>query len=241
MRVLPIQENLQGYYACCGKTICCGCDHQHRIKSRERAAKKGQKTVSRTCAFCREPMPKSNEEANARMSKRAELNDRTAVRWLAQSHGYGESGLPLDHAKCIELMRQSADLGCPSAHYYLGSYHRYGRMGLEQNNGKSLLYFEKAAEGGHVQARHDLGCTVGINGDDIASMRHWRLSASLGSKKSMDSLICCFEDGDLHHGDLAESLRAYYRSITEMKSEDRDQYIAYLKMTGKYNAELYAN
>jgi len=37
----------------------------------------------------------------------------------------------------------------------------------------------------------------------------------------------------LHHGDLAETLLAFYRSRAEMKSEDRDQYISYLKMSGQ--------
>ena len=37
----------------------------------------------------------------------------------------------------------------------------------------------------------------------------------------------------LHHGDLAETLLAFYRSRAEMKSEDRDQYISYFKMSGQ--------
>ena len=40
-----------------------------------------------------------------------------------------------------------------------------------------------------------------------------------------------------HHGDLAETLQAMYRARAEMKSEDRDQYIEYLKRTGEYEAE----
>ena len=71
-------------------------------------------------------------------------------------------------------------------------------------------------------------------GDGVAAMRHWRLSASGGSKASMGALIGCFEHGLLQHKDLAETLQVFYRARAEMKSEDRDQYISYLKETGEY-------
>ena len=53
----------------------------------------------------------------------------------------------------------------------------------------------------------------------------------------MEGLIASFEAGLLHHNDLAEALRAMYLARSEMRSEDRDKYIEYLKRTGKYNAE----
>ena len=53
----------------------------------------------------------------------------------------------------------------------------------------------------------------------------------------MDSLIARFELGFLHHGDLAETLQAMYRSRAELKSESRDQYIKYLKLAGEYDVE----
>ena len=53
----------------------------------------------------------------------------------------------------------------------------------------------------------------------------------------MENLIQCFEEGALHHGDLADTLQAMYRARDELKSKDRDQYIAYLKTTGEYHEE----
>ena len=53
----------------------------------------------------------------------------------------------------------------------------------------------------------------------------------------MENLIACFEDGMLHHGDLAETMRVFYRSRAEMKSEDRDEWMKYFKFAGKYNEE----
>jgi len=53
----------------------------------------------------------------------------------------------------------------------------------------------------------------------------------------MESLIEWFEYRLLRHCDLAETLRAFHIARSEMKSEDRDEYIKYLKSTGKYEAD----
>ena len=152
-------------------------------------------------------------------------------------YGNGQYGLAVDRAKCIDLLREAADLGCSAAQYQLGQFHHDGKMGLKRNKKKALKYWEKAAEGGKVDARHSLGVVEGKKGNDVAAIRHLRLSASGGFRRSMESLISAFEHGVLHHSDLSESLRRYYRSRTEMKSEGRDQHIAYLKRAGEYKAE----
>ena len=54
----------------------------------------------------------------------------------------------------------------------------------------------------------------------------------------MDALFFYgFEKGFLQHRDLADALQAMYLARHELKSVDRDRYIAYLKITGKYKAE----
>ena len=227
MHALPIHANLQTYYPCCGKLICCGCDHQHSMKSGK----------GRTCAFCREPLPKSNEAILAQIRKRVELKDPVALVNMAMKYGSGRNGLPVDQAKCVELLRESADLGFPGAQYNLGTFYHQGKMGLEQNEEEARKYYKEAAEGGHMLSLHNLGCAKAGNGDPVAAMRHWRLSASGGHKTSMGALIVCFEYGLLHHADLTETLQALYLSRFEMKSEGRDQHIAYLKMIGEYHAE----
>ena len=238
MQVLPIPARLQTYFPCCGKTICCGCDHQHLMKIKERA-KREQKRQQVTCPFCRTSVPRSDEDYLVNLRKRVELNDPDALCLMALHYGYGHYGLPVDQTKCIELLREAADgLGDPEAQYQLGDFHCFGKMGLEQNEEESLRYTKKAAECGHLLARHNLGCTENENGDIVAAMPHWRLSASGGNKKSMGALIGRFENGLLHHGDLAETLQAMYAARAEMRSKDRDQYLAYLKQTGEYQEEL---
>ena len=227
MQVLPIHESLHTYFPCCGKIICCGCDFQHKIKSGK----------GRTCAFCREPLPKSDDENLARLSKRVELKDPVALCNMALVHGFGYLGRPVDHAKCLEHLRESADLCHSTALNTLGNFYNDGDIGLEQNDGEALKFWEKAAKSAHLVAQHNIGFRDVRNGDNIAAIRHWRLSASGGLRMSMENLIAGFENGFLRHGDLAETLQAMYRSKTEMKSDHRDKYIQHLKTTGKYKKE----
>ena len=228
MQVLPIHEPLQGYSACCGKTICCGCNLQHRKQNKER----------RQCAFCREPIPQSDQEYLARLRKRIERKDPQALHNMAMHYGAGRLGMPAEQGKCIELLREAAGLGYPPAQFTLGNFHDDGEMGLEENKEEALKYFKEAAEGGHIRAQNNLACTEAASGDLAAAMHHWRLSASGGFRPSMEGLIQAFFGGGvLHHGDLAETLQSFYHSRAEMKSEDRDRYIEHLKETGEYVAE----
>ena len=224
MHTLPLHPKLTGYAACCGKNLCGGCNLQHQIKRGEEA----------TCAFCRTAVPESEEQYLPLLSKRVKLKDPTALQHMAMAYRYGHYGLPVDQAKCVELMRQSADLGNPDAHYQLGTFHIKGEMGLQQNEEEAIKHWQKAAESGQFLSQHNMGCMEEEHGDYDAAMRHWRLSASGGFKDSMDSIMASFEVGLLHHKDLAETLRAFYRARAEMKSKDRDQYIEYLKTTGEY-------
>ena len=170
------------------------------------------------------------------MRKRIELKDPVAMFNIGMKYSYGGLGLPMDQAKCIDLLREAADLGGLDAQYQLGSFHRTGGMGLEQNEVEALKYFRQAAEGGHLASRNNLGSgEKENNGEHVAAMRHWRLAASGGSMLSIANLLSSFRDGFLHHDDLAETLQAFYRSRAEMRSEDRDRYIEHLKMIGEYH------
>ena len=227
MHVLPMHTKLHVFLACCGKKICSSCSFQHQMRSEER-----------TCAFCRDPMPESREEYLVLLRKRVELKDRNALRNMGGYYGsIGEHGGPVDQTKCIDFLRQAAGLGSPSAYAQLGVFQENGEMGLEQNEEEAFKYFKKAAEGGDVSSMHNVGKKEGRNGNDIAAMRHLRLAASGGYRPSMETLIGLFGIGLLQHGDLAETLQAMYAARAEMKSDDRDEYIKYLKMTGEYEAE----
>ena len=185
-------------------------------------------------------MPKSEAEYLVNLRKRVELKDPDALCSIALKYGHGRFGLSVDQRKCIELLRESASLGFPAAHYQLGAFCFCGHVGLEQNEEEALKYYQQAAESGDVAARHNLGGIEFRSDNHLAAMRHFRLSASGGFKHSVGGLIACFEDGFLHHADLAETLQAFYRARAEMKSEDRGKYIKHLKRTGEYREEYNA-
>jgi len=215
MRALPLHAMLQTYANCCGKFLCSGCNFQHQVKHQRQATKKGQTPLPLTCAFCRTTLPDSDEEILARVHKRIELKDPKALRNMAMYYGQGDLGVSVDQAKCIDLLRQSVGLGCPGAHYQLASFHHTGEMGLEQNEEEASKYLEKATEGGHVPALYNLGCIENNSGNSTAAMRHWRLSASGGHKRSMDALISCFDHGLLVTATLPKACRPFI--VQELK------------------------
>jgi hypothetical protein len=190
------------------------------------------------CAFCRDPISESDEETLVRLRKGIERKDPQALCNMAVAYRFGTLGLPVDQARSIDLFRESSGLGCSDAQSALGDIYHAGRMGLEPNEEEGLKYFKEAAEGGDLMSRHNLGYIEEKNGNRVAAMRHYRLSASGGYRISMEALIEDFENGKLRHGDLAETLQAFYLARAEMKSVDRDEYIEYMKRTGQHD-EVY--
>ena len=228
MRALPLHLGLQSYAFCCGKTICGACNFENQTK----------RAVVPTCPFCRTSLPTSDVEGLVQAHKRVELKDPSALHTMAMYYDSGLRGLPVDRAKCIDLLRESAGLGNPEALYQLGQTYFYGEMGLEENEEEAVKYWKKAAEGGCIRAWHQLGCAE-QDGDYVASFHDWRLAASGGHRRSMEPLIAYFEDGLLRHGDLAETMQLMYRSRAEMRceltGEVRNRYIEHLKMSGEYD------
>lgn len=94
----------------------------------------------------------------------------------------------------------------------LGTFYHNGEMGLEKNEEESMKAYKEAAKGGHILAQHNLGAAKYANGEYVATMRHWRLSASGEYRNSMGALIDCFEEGLLQHRVLSETLQTFYRS-----------------------------
>ena len=195
-----------------------------------------QKPAPRTCDFCRTKLP-NDDEILVYKRKRAERKEPRALHDIALNHGHGWCGFPVDHAKCIDLLRESADLGFLPALSELGLFHHNGEMGLKPNREEAIKFWEKAAEGGDHNARHNLGIMAMQDGDDFAAMHHWRLSASAGYRHSMECLVHSFEDGLILHADLSETLKAFYGARAEMRSDKRDEYIQHLKKTGEYKEE----
>jgi len=107
---------MEGYYSCCGKSICVGCEHS--FNNSGNASK---------CPFCNSDRGKTDEGGVEDMMKRVEANDPASMYMLAGNYHNGGGGLQQDRTKAIELYTKAAELGYCKAHNFLGNiYHEGG-------------------------------------------------------------------------------------------------------------------
>jgi len=140
---------------------------------------------------------------------------------FAGCYAKAEQGLPQDVQKCNELLLEAGELGCAQAYYNLGVHYNTGR-GVEVDVNKAMHYWELAAMGGHIMARHNLGCIAGKAGKYDRAKKHYILAAKAGFEISLDQVKEGYMDGFVTKDEYASTLRAYQKSIGEMKSSARD-------------------
>ena len=200
-------EDMETYYACCGKEICKGCIYSF--------CKSGNDDK---CPFCNSDRASTpHEEQVNDIRKRVAANDPTSICMLAGFHQDGRASLQQDQAKAIELFIKSAELGYSEAHCSLGSiYHEGG-------------YIKKAAAmAGSEAARCNLGVMEANSGNMEHAVKHWNIAASAGSYRAMYHLISCFKKGAVSRESIDSTLAAYNSSCAEMRSKDRDAIIRYV-------------
>ena len=140
---------------------------------------------------------------------------------LAGDYSRGISGLTKDDSKAIELLLRAGQLGYSEAYYNLGSSYLSGH-GIEVDMKKAKHFYELSAMGGYVPARHYLGALEGMAGNDHRAMKHYMIGARAGYKLCLDSVKIGFTNGVVTKDDYASTLRAYQKSIDDMKSGPRD-------------------
>ena len=140
---LPLDLMKSGINSCCCKRICQGCDYANQKREWEQG--QGYK-----CAYCREPVPKTQEEVNQNYIKRAKANDPLAL--LQRGLQCDEEG---DHEGAFEYYTKAAALGNMNAHHNLSVMYREGK-GVEKDMKKAVYHMEQAAIGGHADARFNL-------------------------------------------------------------------------------------
>jgi TPR repeat protein len=209
---LPIDLDQSMYQSCCGKILCLGCVHAHRV-----AAK---------CLFCRTETSSSDEVLIERMKKRVEANDAQAMFHLGNDYHYGTSGLRQDHAKALKLFHKSAKLGSPFAHNNLSSYYQGGGI-VEKDRSKVTHHGQLAAMAGHLKARYYLGCDEKNAFNTYRAYKHWMISANDGCDSSMKAVQEGYKSGFVTKDDYAKTIRAHGKSIDDTKSDDRDRYVAF--------------
>jgi TPR repeat protein len=140
---LPGVETGHRFRACCGKSICTGCSHEHYLQS----------SGSPTCPFCRADPP-SDQELLKLVEKRGDSNDARALYLLGMLHNTGDEGwrIERDVDKAVELFHRAAELGYASAYHDLGVMYADGD-GVSKDETKANQYSEKAAMAGCVVSR----------------------------------------------------------------------------------------
>jgi tetratricopeptide (TPR) repeat protein len=205
---------------CCSNMICNGCDFANTKRENEAGLK-------RRCAFCREPVPESEEEYDKNVMERIKKNDPVALR----EEGIRDCNVG-DYKTAIKYLTKAAELGDAIAHFYLSCSYRDGE-GVNKDAEKEFHHMEQAAIGGHPIARHNLGCMeaelAGWSGRYERAKKHFIIAASLGFEDSLKNVKDLYAHGDASKEDYAAALCAYQAATEEAKSAEREAAEAYYK------------
>jgi tetratricopeptide (TPR) repeat protein len=193
---------------CCSKLICQGCDYANKMREFEAG-------LQQRCAFCREPMPKTNEEIDKNIMKRIKKNCPVAMTEMGKRRR--DEG---DYKTALEYLTKAAELGDVDAHFNLSTMYWKG-AGVEKDMKKEIYHLEEAAIGGHPHARHNLGCEELDNGRYERAKKHFIIAANLGYQDSLNELREGYANGHASKEDYANALRAYQAAVEATKSAER--------------------
>ena len=197
------------FMGCCSKIICDGCDYTNQNREIEAG-------LQQRCAFCREPMPESEEEYDKRCMKRIKKNDPAAMNHMGYKHYHCEG----NYETALEYLTKAAELGDACAHYNLSIMYDEGR-GVEKDTEKEIYHLGEAAIGGHPWARHNLGAIEVDNGRFERAKKHFIIAANLGYHNSLKCLRQLYADGHASKEDYADALRAYQAAVDATKTPER--------------------
>ncbi len=211
---LPLDGRKWAVNSCCSKTICNGCAHANKIREAEQG-------LRHRCSFCREPLPKTDEEIEKNYMERAKVNDPVAI-FSMGSKCYNEG----DYEGALEYYKKAAVLGDVDAHYNLATMYYKGE-GVEKDEKKKVYHLEEAAIGGHPKARFNLGNHEGRNGKEDKAYRHLIIAAKLGHDSALEEVKEGFMDGSVSKEDFAAALRGHQAAVDATKSARRTEAEAY--------------
>ena len=206
---LPINEQKSTVNSCCCKRICKGCSHANTLREEELSQYP-------KCPFCREPLPKTQEEIEKNVMKRVKANDPVALRAKGVAC-YSEG----DYEGAFEYYSKAAGLGDIEAHYNLTYMYNDGK-GVEKDVKKEVYHMEEAAIGGHPSARYNLANHEGRNGRIERAMKHYIISAKLGDGGALEAVKMCFQGGIVSKEDYEAALREHQAAVDATKSEQRE-------------------
>ena len=174
--------------------------------------------MEKRCAFCREPIPKSEGKALKQvMGRIKENNDPAAMCRMGKQYEHQR-----DYRKTFQYYTKAAELGYVDAHASLGNLY-YKGLGVQKDEEKAVYHWEQAAMGGHPFARYNLAGYEMENGRMERAARHHIIAANLGYDPSLKSIKALFVKGIVSKEDYAAALRGYQAAVNETKSAGRDK------------------
>jgi tetratricopeptide (TPR) repeat protein len=207
---LSIEMSKSALSTCCSKVICIGCAHATQLREAELGPEQ-------RCAFCREPMPKTDDEIDQNVMKRVKANDPVALYQMGVK--CGQEG---DYEGAIEYLAKAAELGNIDAHYSLSVMFREEK-GVAKDKKKEVYHLEEAAIGGHPKARYNLALEESRNGSDDRAAKHLVIAAKLGLDEALEGLKKGFMDGYASKEDFEAALRGHQSAVDATKSAQREK------------------
>jgi len=169
------------------------------------------------CPFCRNPVPKSEEEFKRNLMERVEANDPFALHQMGLYRNQER-----DYENAFPYFTKATGMGDIQSHYDLSCLYREG-LGVKKDKEKELHHLEEAVIGGHPYARHNLGCVELTNCRTDRAIKHWIIAANLGYENSLVPLTDAYRKGLVSKKDLAAALRAHQAAVNATKSPKRDE------------------
>jgi hypothetical protein len=209
---LPLSiDNLKSaMMGCCSKYICTGCDYAN-------AKREFEQGLEHRCAFCREPVPKSDEEHDEQVMERIKKNDPAAMTQMGIMHE--KEG---DFGKALEYWAKAAELGDVGAHFCLGASY-YDGDGVEKDTKKAIHHLEQAAICGHTPARGYLAFYEKTTGRLDRAAKHLIIAANLGCDLSLKYVKEFFMEGLVSKEEYAAALRGHQAAVDATKSTEREE------------------
>ncbi len=211
---LPLDASKAMMKSCCSKLICNGCNHANKKREIEQR-------LEHKCPYCREPLPKTDEENKQNTMKRAKANDPAALLEMGK-----ECYVEGDIEGAFGYLTKAAELGNVTAHYNLSYMYRTGE-GVEKDEKKRAHHLEVAAIGGHPNARYNLGCDEWNKGNIDKAVRHFVIAAKIGDDGALESVKNRYATGIVSKEDFEAALRGHQAAIDATKSEQRETAYAF--------------
>jgi tetratricopeptide (TPR) repeat protein len=206
---LPLDLEKSVVNSCCCKLICLGCNYTNKVREIEQG-------LEQRCVYCRELMPKTDEEADQYEMERAKANDPVALFQMGQK--CDREG---DYEGAVKYYTKAAAFGSMNAHYNLSKMYEKGE-GVEKDKKKEMYHLEEAAIGGHANARNSLAVLEWENNRFDRAVKHIIIAAKLGDNVALDKVHEFHAAGIVSKEDYEAALRGYQAAVDATKSQQRE-------------------